>query len=278
MITVSITATGCTNREPILSDIVPTIDKSREAKLLTAFFGLDNALPQQSRALYWGAPGKDGMPVVFSLEVNPNTLDAEDFEVTTQNGEALEVEAVTLLPAEEEFELRTVLLIGELGNALENPPISVNIVGDLMSRTGVNFKGKSVSVIPLKQGPVLSYAEHFTLSEDYPYLASGDGCDCPKVETTTVVKAVWAGGVRALTGDELGDDELDAFEVTLVQGTDTLVVHPYQLADLGDGDNNTDLCIKEAGIPIKVSVKANTAIDPRDDKNPYSEIEVKSRW
>lgn len=261
-----------------LSATVPTIDQTREAKILTAFFGLDNALPQTSRVLYRKAPGKDGMPIVFSLEVSPETLDASDIQVTTKNGTIFDVEAVTFLPAEEEFELRTALLIGEYGNYPDNPPVSVAIVGDVMSRTGVNFKGQSKEVIPLPEGPILSYAEYFTFTEDYPYVADGIGCDCPKETTQMVVKAVWAGGVRALNGEELGDNDRDAFEVILVQGSDTVTVNPFQLADLGDNDNNIDLCLKENGIPIKVIVKENTAIDPRDDANPRTTVEVLSRW
>jgi hypothetical protein len=93
-----------------------------------------------------------------------------------------------------------------------------------------------------------------------------------------VVKAVWAGGVRAVSGEELGDKERNAFEVQLVQGADTITVSPFQLADLSDNDNNIDLCLDKPGIPIKLVVKENTAIDPRDDKNPETEIEVVSRW
>lgn len=265
-------------RETRLSATVPAIDQSREAKILTAFFGLDNALPLTSRVLYRKAPGKDGMPLVFSLEVDPSTLEASDFIVRTMDGSTFEVEAVTLLPAEEEFELRTVLLIGEYGDYPDNPPVSVEVVGDLMARSGQNFKGQTVSVIPLPEGPVLSYAEYFTLDDDYPYLERGSGCDCPKEETKMVVKAVWSGGVRALNGKELGENEKDDFMVTLVSGSDTTQVTPFQLADLGDNDNNIDLCLKQEGIPILVEVNENIAIDPNDDKNPRSEAKVLSRW
>ncbi|MEL6624216.1 MAG: hypothetical protein AAFQ92_01740 [Bacteroidota bacterium] len=89
-----------------------------------------------------------------------------------------------------------------------------------------------------------------------------------------VVKAVWSGGVRALSGEELGENEKNAFTVTLVDGTDTLQVHPFQLADLGDNENNIDLCLKEMGIPILVEVVENVAIDP----NPKTQIKVVSRW
>jgi len=265
-------------REIRLSDSIPEIDKTREVKILTVFFGLDNALNRLSRFLYKNAPGQDGMPIVFSHELDPSTLDAADFEVTTQNGEVFQIEAVTLLPAEEEFELRTVLLIGEYGNYPDNPPVLLKVVDDLMTRTGVNYKGQSKEVIPLEEGPILSYAEYFTLDEDYPYVESGGGCDCPKEGTNMVVKAVWAGGVRAVDGDELGESELDDFNVTIVNGADTSIVNPFQFADLDDNDNNIDLCLAQEGIPILVQVNENVAIDPNDDANPKTEIEVVSRW
>ena len=274
---------GCNNQnrsitKRYLSDSIPEVNKTREAKILTAFFGLDNGLNQRSRLIYKNAPGQDGMPLVFSHEIDPSTLEGADFAVTTKNGTVHIVEAASLLPANEEFELRTVLLIGEYGNHPDNPPVSVEVVGDLKARSGQNFKGETVSVIPLPEGPVLSYAEYFTIDEDYPYVESGNGCDCPKEETKMVVKAVWSGGVRAVNGEEPGENEKDDFMVTVVNDTDTLQVTPFQLADLGDNDNNIDLCLKQAGTPILVQVNENIAIDPNDDKNPKTQIEVLSRW
>ena len=104
-------STGCDNRNPrklYLSDSVPEVDKKRETKILTAFFGLDNGLTQRARAIYRNAPGLDGMPLVFSHELDPNTLEGFDFAVTTKSGKVFEVEAGSFLPANEEFELRTV--------------------------------------------------------------------------------------------------------------------------------------------------------------------------
>lgn len=261
-----------------LSDSIPDINKTREPRILSAFFGLDNGLNQSSRLIYKNAPGKDGMPIVFSHEIDPSTIEGADFAVTTKNGNVHIVEAASLLPANEEFELRTVLLIGEYGNHPENPPISVEVVGDLTARTGQNFKGKSIEVIPLPEGPVLSYAEYFTFNEDYPYIESGNGCDCPKEETKMVVKTVWSGGVRAINGEELGENESGDFMVTLVDGSDTVKASPFQLADLNDNDNNIDLCLKQSGIPILVQVNEKITIDPNDDKNPKTQIEVVSRW
>lgn len=271
---------GCSIFVPKIkeSKSVPEIDKTRETKILTAFFGLDNGLTAQTRVIYRKAPGKDGMPLVFSHELDPNTIQGSDFEVTTAKGDVIVVEAASLLPANEEFELRTVLLIGEYGSYPDNQPVSVKVIDDLMSRTGHNYKGESIEVIPLEEGPILSYAEYFTFDKDYPYVEKGRGCDCPKDKTKMVVKAVWSGGVRATNGDELGADELNDFKVTMVKESDTITVTPFQLADLADNDNNIDLCFKEDGIPIRLTVTENIAIDPNDDKNPKTEIRILSRW
>ncbi|MEM7514397.1 MAG: hypothetical protein AAF388_25950 [Bacteroidota bacterium] len=261
-----------------LSEEIPPIDKTREARMLSAFFGLDNGLNQLSRLIWKEAPGKDGMPIVFSHEIDPSTVDISDFQILTQKGDTMGVEFVSYKPAVEEFELRTLLLIGEYGNTPDNEPIEVEIVGELISRDGQNLQGQKIAVTPLAEGPFVSYAEYFFLDEDYPYVDKGVGCDCPKSETEMVVRVVWSGGVRNKDGDELGDAELSRFHISLVQNGDTIEVSPFMLADLNDNENNTDLCLKKAGIPISVRVDANTAIDPNDDINPETLAKVVSRW
>lgn len=261
-----------------LSERIPQKDKTREAKVLSAFFGLDNALPKTAIGISPKAPGKDGMPIVFSHELEPSTLDAADFKVKTNNGRRQSVDVVTLKPAIEAFELRTVLLVGDYGDAPDNEPVQVEIVGELLARSGQNFQGQKVSVTPLSKGPFLSYAEHFTIDDTYPYVKKGKGCDCPKNRTSTVVRTVWAGGVRAINGEELGDNETQQFTVVLKRRNKTIEVHPFQIADIGDNDNNIDLCIREKGIPVSVKVKANTAIDPRDDANEFTEMNIMNRW
>lgn len=103
---------------------------------------------------------------------------------------------------------------------------------------------------PLVEGPFVSYAEYFEIDEKYPYVESGNGCDCPKEETQVVVRTVWSGGVRNKDGKELGEAELGYFHVTMVHEQDTFEVNPFQLADLHDNENNIDLCIKKVGIPM----------------------------
>ena len=264
--------------EYILSEEIPPVDATRKAEMLSAFFGLDNALTRRARLIWPQAPGKDGMPIVFSHEIDPNTLDASDFQIKTQKGEILGVEHASYRPAVEEFELRTLLLIGDYGDYPDNEPIEVEIVGDLKSRDGQNLKGQKVTVTPLAEGPFLSYAEYFKIDDSYPYVEKGRGCDCPKAETEGVVRVVWSGGVRSKEGNEIGDTELELFRFKLKVGDDTIEVTPFQIADLGDNENNLDLCLKEKGTPVSVTVDANVAIDPRDDLNPETSIEILSRW
>ncbi len=192
----------------LLSKENPPINKTRKAELLSAFFGLDNALPPRAMNIWSEAPGKDGMPLVFSHEINPITLNPNVFQITTQKGDKLNVAFSTFKPAIEEFELRTILLIGEFGNAPDNQPMEVEIVGDLETRDGQHLKGQKIKVTPLEEGPVISYAEYFSFDKNYPYKEKGAGCDCPKTETQTVVRTVWAGGVRATNGKELGTKNL----------------------------------------------------------------------
>ena len=81
------------------------------------------------------------MPVVFSHELDVNTLQAGDFKVTTTPGKVGELTCVTLAPANDEGELRTVLLVGEYGS-IDDQPAKVEVVGNLLSiDQEVNFKG-----------------------------------------------------------------------------------------------------------------------------------------
>lgn len=274
----SVFITGCNIPDLEITDNPPPIDSAREAVALTAFFGLDNDLPPRAFPLYWRAWGLDGMPVVFSQEVDPETLQEEDFTITTKSGKTYIPDKVNLLPANEYYELRTALLIGEFGDYPEDPPTLVSISGDLMSRWDENFKGQSLEVIPLPDGPTIAWAEYFAFDHDYPYVASGRGCDCPKDSTKIVTRIIWTGGVRAMNGEDLQPYDVEPFSVLVWNGTDTTEVTPFKIADLADNDNFVDLCLAQDGIPLKAMVKENSAIDPNDDPNPYTEREVVSRW
>ena len=186
------------------------------AALRSAFFGLDNALPFLANMLCLGASGLDGMPVVLSHTIDPETLEAEDFQVVTQSGAKQTPHCVTLRPAQDPGELRTVLLIGEFGNANDDPPGLVRVVGDLMSdgsrSKGINFRGSDVAVTPLDNGPSLVLAERIAVSN---LAAETRGTLCPE-GVQEVVRVTWAGGVRRPNREELGDAERMLYRVTVI--------------------------------------------------------------
>lgn len=249
------------------------------ATLLSAFFGLDNNLPLLSRLICRGAPGMDGMPVIFSTEIDHSTLQVSDFQVTTSSGATGKPHCVTLLPATDAGELRTVLLVGEFGTAATDPPVSVEIVGHLHSIDGLlDFRGARVAVTPLAEGPSLILAE--IVDPTTPDLGLGqrrtDGDDCPLVGIRQAVRVVWAGGVTLANGDEPGDAARELYRVVVraVDGTEREIT-PAALADLGDGDNNHVLCLDTADTAVSVSFPAGVLIDPNDDLNPETSVAVR---
>ena len=251
-----------------------------EAALFSAFFGLDDDIPALAgRMVCSGAAGADGMPVVFSEELDTATLQAGDFRVTTADGSIGEILCVTPAPAFDSGELRTILMIGQFGSA-DNQPATVEIVGNLLSSDqSTNFRGTSVAVTPLEDGPFLVFAEvvpesQWELGKESSRLPFGGGDGCPEA-TQQVVRAVWAGGVTKPGGDEVDDLERAAYKVYVESGSGEVEpVTPFAIGDLGDGDNNHELCLDTTATPVRVEFPAGLLTDPRDDVNPATSIDV----
>ena len=245
----------------------------QEARLVSAFFGLDNDLPFGANRLCFGASGKDGMPVVFSHTLDPDTLQAEDFEVVTQSGDVRTPECVTLRPAQDPGELRTVLLIGEFGDSPDNPPVSVKVVGDLLSDGAppVNFNGTRTNVTPLVAGPSMVLAEPVPESE---WTRKTSSTSCPK-GVKQVIRVTWDGGVRRPDGDEPGEAERELYRVTVKRPDGSSdEINPVALAELEDTDNNHFLCLDTTDPAVAISFPAGHLVDPNKDMNPDTRITV----
>ena len=96
-------------------------EKVEQDALVSAFFGLDNALP----SLLCNQPGSllDGMPVNFRFPLDSSSLSETDFEVVDSLGNIHIPMCAVLAPANENGENRTVLLLGEFGTTVTNPPV-----------------------------------------------------------------------------------------------------------------------------------------------------------
>ncbi|MCH2372531.1 MAG: hypothetical protein MK324_18725 [Pirellulales bacterium] len=246
--------------------------------LLSAFFGLDNALPFRANLLCLGASGLDGMPVVLSRTIEPDSLQPEDFQIVTKFGVIHSPRCVTLRPAQDQGELRTVLLIGEFGNADDDPPALGRVVGDQFTdenvsdkRSKVNFRGTQVEVTPLQDGPSLVFAEIVPLNN---VAQDTRGSACPD-DVNQIIRVIWNGGVRLLNREELGDFERELYKVTVVsEDSSKRRIVPAALGDLGDGDNNHWLSLDSEGIAISVSIPAGYLAAPNLDLNPDTVVRV----
>ena len=228
-------------------------------RMVSAFFGLDNEAPLKAMLLWWRAPGKDGMPVTFSRRVE-GPIDPTAFTVVTRSGARLHPGYATTRPANEPAEHHTVLLIGDLGNEPDDPPVKVEMTGHLALAGGADANGMSVPVTSLDEGPslVLAYAS-------YPGRIASN---CPP-ETKQIVVVVWAGGVRPRP-EVTPDDHRLGYSVATTSGD----VVPIAIGNLGDGDNYEHLCLDTTAKPLRVSMKGGLLMDPRDDPNPATNVEV----
>ena len=264
-------------RRKILISVITILTFVLNAKsqdtLVSAFFGLDNALP----GLLCNQPGSllDGMPVNFKFPLDASSLSETDFEVVDSLGNIHTPICVSLAPANENGENRTVLLLGEFGTAVTNPPVEVRVVGDLF--TTDTFSGESAcseiinlnginttNVIPLADGPSLFFAQRI----------DGNLNECNS--GTQTIQVAWNGGVTPYIS---GDTEPDLFQyyIGYSDSSGVLIPHvPISIADINDNDNFHKLCFSTSDEIVKIAMMANTVEDPNQDPNLYNEIDVSS--
>ena len=247
-------------------------EQVKQDALVSGFFGLDNALPSLILCNQQGGL-VDGMPVNFKFPLDASSLSETDFEVLDSLGNIHTPLCVSLAPANENGENRTVLLLGEFGTAVTNPPVEIRIVGDLFTADTlsgesacsaiINLNGSTTTnVIPLADGPSLFFAQRI----------DGNLNECNSGIQT--IQVAWNGGITPYIG---GDTESDLFQyyIGYSDSSGVLIPHiPISIADIDDNDNFHQLCFSTNDEIIKISMMANTVEDPNHDPNLYSEIDV----
>ena len=241
--------------------------------IVSAFFGLDNVLP----GLLCNQPGSqlDGMPVNFKFPLDVSSLSETDFEVVDRLGNVHTPNCVSLAPANENGENRSVLLLGEFGTAVTNPPVEVRVIGDLFTTDTIsgesacseiiNLNGiTTTNVISLDDGPSLFFAQKI----------DGNLNEC--ISGTRTIQVAWNGGITPyISGD--AESDLYQYYVGYSNSSGDLTPHiPISIADINDNDNFHQLCFSTSDEIVKVSMMANTVQDPNHDPNLYSEIDVVS--
>ena len=241
--------------------------------IVSAFFGLDNVLP----GLLCNQPGSqlDGMPVNFKFPLDVSSLSETDFEVVDRLGNIHTPNCVSLAPANENGENRSVLLLGEFGTAVTNPPVEVRVTGDLFTTDTIsgesacseiiNLNGiTTTNVISLDDGPSLFFAQKI----------DGNLNECNS--GTQTIQVAWNGGITPyISGD--AESDLYQYYVGYSNSSGDLAPHiPISIADINDNDNFHQLCFSTSDEIVKVSMMANTVEDPNHDPNLFSEIDVVS--
>jgi len=242
----------------------PSTATAPSPQILDVFFGLDNAIPLTGNLLCGAlVAGMDGIPVTFSRRIGIDNPDPSAFRITTQSGATYTPQCATLRPALGSSKRHTVLLIGELGSD-RDPPVRLDIVRSVPLLNGGDAQGlSSARVTQLAQGPDLKIGYRYARGE-LP------NSSCPQ-STMQIVQITWGGGVTAPGGGELGDAARMRMRVTLSNGSE---VTPTALADLGDNDNYTQLCLDTLTPAESVTVEPGVAVDPRGDSNPLTLIRV----
>lgn len=255
----------------VITILTFVLNAESQDTLVSAFFGLDNGLP----SLLCNQIGSqlDGMPVNFKFPLDASSLSETDFEVVDSIGNIHTPICAFLAPANENGENRTVLLLGEFGTAVTNPPVEVRVVGDLFTTDTlsgesacseiINLNGiTSTNVIPLDDGPSLFFAQRI----------DGNLNECNS--GTQTIQVAWNGGITPYIS---GDIESDLFQyyIGYSDSSGVLIPHvPISIADINDNDNFHQLCFSTSDEIVKISMMANTVEDPNHDPNLYSEIDV----
>lgn len=224
-------------------------ERREDSRVLGAYFG-DSVLPQADNQLcapQAAGEGFGGMPIVFSAQIDPFSLNPAAFrvKVSGQPGWVTPV-CATLRPAVDPTELRTVLLVGDFGFGGASRPVAIRIVGDVRTTDGDSLRGLVTRrVSGTDVGPQLLLAERFAPGDGMIDTSTGDDTAfCPEGETTVVVKLTFSGGLTAPNGSSLQDNDI-AIGAIQVVGTNSTgqrtVLSPFVLRDI-DNDNHLDAC------------------------------------
>jgi hypothetical protein len=196
--------------------------------------------------------------VVFDTEVDAASLQARAFAVVLADEEPVVPEAVTLAPASEDDENRTVLLVGELVAKGGAEPTHVVVVGPVWTEDGRRLRGLGAAVEPFAAGPRVVAAEVLAVA---PGRCEGA-----------------AQRVRTYWSDELRGVEADDLPRVRVAGDGAAPRSPLRFDDHdaahGEAgqDGVLDLCLDDRTAPRRLSIDAGAFRGPAG--HPSAAVEL----
>lgn len=252
---------------------------NEQGQIIVANYGTANLPPNLGQLVCPQAPGRDGIPVHFETEVI-DPVQPTDFIVRGADGNPRPVLCATFDPSDDVGDRRSILLVGEFGDA-EDQPVSVEVVGEIRSTDfSLSYQGAYADIIPLEAPPALILAEvvpdeEWDLDNPGTPIPWGGGTGCPSEGTRQVLRVAWGGGVRAADGNEVTSQEWKRYKVALrTEKRRIEFASPFALGDLNDNDNNHELCLDVDGAPLAVRFPGGLLIDPNGDLNKGTRIRV----
>lgn len=206
--------------------------------------------------------GLDGVLVVFDVEVDAASLDRRAFVVSRASAGPTRPERARLAPASEDDENRSVLLVGELGDASDTgQPSHLAVTGPLFSEDGRRLDGLGTSIEP--------FGAPLRIVGATPLDPAAGRCE----GAAGLVRSYWS-------------DELRGVEPEDLEHVDVMVggrrVHPVAFDDHASAydeagqDNVLDLCLSTSGRAVSVRVDAGVFLDAAGHANAGTELAVAS--
>lgn len=206
---------------------------------------------------------EDVLVVVFSTEVDPLGLEPHHFAVLLRDGRYSHPVRAVLAPANESDENRTVALIGDFGDAEDNPPTLVTVAGLVHAEDGAVLQGLGLEVRAFAEPGTIVHAERLAGSER--------ACaDAPHV-----IRTYWTDGLQGVTRDALPRIRVSTSGAEEVQPS-AFDDHPVGGDERG-ADNVLDLCVDGEATPVRLQIPADVFTDPAGHPNAAVSIDVVER-
>lgn len=204
--------------------------------------------------------GLDAVLVVFDVEVDAASLDARGFVVSVGSSGPVRPRRAILAPASEDDENRSVLLIGELGDATASgQPTHVAVRGPVYAEDGRGLSGLGATVEAFETAPRVVMAVSMRSS---PTRCAG---------ADTVVRTYWSDRLRGV-----GPDDRDRVWVGLGGAS----VHPVAFDDHatehGESaqDNVLDLCLPASASAGRLRIEPGAFEDVAGHPSAAIDVQV----
>lgn len=205
--------------------------------------------------------GLDGVLLVFDREVDAASLHPRAFVVSRAERRPTWPREARLAPASEDDENRSVLLVGDFGDATDQgQPTHVAVTGLLFAESGAELRGLGATIEPFAVAPRVVAAQL--------QVAEKGRCE----GAVSVVRTYWNDSLR---GVEPADRE--GIEVHAAKGPAVRVTgfddHSAEFGEAGQ-DNVLDLCLDQAAPSLQISLAAGLFRDASGHDSAAVELQV----